>query len=154
MLFFVFPKVFYKTKKSLEKTKHTKEHQKNLRENQQNKNNKPISKGESETFKNCVFLVVPNGCLVFFGFLLYLWCSRRILWFCKNLRKNQKDKQKKNISKGESETFKNFVLLVCPNVFFWCSLVLCCICGFLEGFVGCVKTLGTKTTTKKKHIQG
>ena len=33
------------------------------------KTKKNISKGESETFKNFVLLVVPNVCLVFFGFL-------------------------------------------------------------------------------------
>ena len=34
-------------------------------------------------------------CFVFFGFLLYLWFSLRIFWFCKNLREIQK-KQKKH----------------------------------------------------------
>ena len=59
--FFGFVKTFGKTKKT-------------------NKN-KPISKGESETFKNFVFLVFPNVCLVFFGFLLYFWFSRRFFVF-------------------------------------------------------------------------
>ena len=58
-----------------------------------NKETKNISKGESETFKNLVLFVVPNVCLVFFGFLLYVWFSRGIFWFCKNLRENQTNKK-------------------------------------------------------------
>ena len=37
---------------------------------------KPISKGGSETFENFACLVFPKVCLVFFGFLWYVWCSR------------------------------------------------------------------------------
>ena len=51
---------------------------KNLRENQQNKTTKPISKGESETFKNCSCLVVPNVCVGF------LWFSLVLLVFSKD----------------------------------------------------------------------
>ena len=85
--------------KTLGKTKHTKDHNKNLRENQQNKNNKPISKGESETFKNFVFLVFPKCLLVCFGFLLYFWFSRMFCWFCK------KPLGKPNIQKNTTNIF-------------------------------------------------
>ena len=45
------------------------------------KTNKPISKGGSETFKNFILFVFPNVFLVFFGFLWYLWFSRKFVWF-------------------------------------------------------------------------
>ena len=60
--------------------------------------------------------------------------------FCRNLRENQK-KTKKNISKGGSETFKNFVVFVFPKVFlivfgflwyFWFSRRFCWFCKNLR----------------------
>ena len=62
-------------------------------------NNKPISKGGSETFKNFVVLVFPKVLLFFVGFLWYCWFSRRFLGFSKNLRENQTNKKNKPISK-------------------------------------------------------
>ena len=90
--------------------------------------------------------------MVFFGFLWYFWFSRRIFWFCKNLRENQKNK-KQNISKGESETFKNFVFVGFPEGCFgvlWFSLVFL---GFLEGFfLFLFKPSGKPKKTKNKPM--
>ena len=113
---------------------------KNLRENKTNKQNKPISKGESETFKNFVLLVFPKVLLVFFGCLLYFWFSRMFCWFCKNLRENQQKQTKTNISKGESETFKNFGCLVFPNIF-WVFFGFLWYCWFSRRFFGFCKNL-------------
>ena len=88
----------------------------------------------------------PEG---FFCFLWYFWFSRRIFWFCKNLRENNKNKKNKPISKGESETF-NFVCLVF-HISFGFSLVFFGIFGFLEGFFGFVKTFGKTKTTNKSN---
>ena len=117
-----------------------------------NKTN-PYPRVGLKPFKNCVFLVVPNVLLVFFGCLLYLWFSRRMFWFCTNLREN--NKTNKPISKGGSETFKNCVVFVFRNVFWvffgfllyvWFSRMFCWVfsplqqclaslCGFLHGFM-------------------
>ena len=57
-----------------------------------------------------LFLVFQKICLVFFGMFGFF---QTFVWFCKkNLRENQTNKNKQNISKGESETFKNFVVFV------------------------------------------
>ena len=81
--------------------------------------------------------------------ILFVWFSRRLFWFSlvfvcivgflegllfsNNFRENQKIK-KKNISKGGSETFKNFVCLVFPKVVLVFFCFLWYIVGFLEGF--------------------
>ena len=89
---------------------------KNLRENQQNKKRNPYPRVGLKPL-NTVCLIFPKVFWVFFGFLLYFWFSRRFFGFSKNLRENQQNKKTKPISKGGSETFKNFVLLVFPKVF-------------------------------------
>ena len=88
--------------------------------------------------------------------ILFVWFSRRLFWFSlvfvcivgflegllfsNNFRENQKIK-KKNISKGGSETFKNFVCLVFPNVFFCFCFVFFCICWFSRRFFWFSKNL-------------
>ena len=86
--------------------------------------------------------------LAFFGFLWYCWFSRRIFWFCKNLRENQTTKKTKPISKGESETLLNTLFFWLFLIFVWFSLVFFGIFGFLEGFFGFVKTFGKTNKTK------
>ena len=87
----------------------------------------------------CVSLVF----VCIFGFL------EGFCWLCKNLRENQTNK--KNISKGGSETFKKPYLLVFPKVFlvfFGCLLY----CWFSRKvFVGFVKTFGKTKQTKKTN---
>ena len=123
---------------------------KNLRENQKNKKTNPYPRVGLKPLKTLFLLVFPNVSLVVFGFLLYFWFSRGICWFCKNLRENQQQHKTKPISKGESETLKKKVVCVFPNVFGF-SLVFFCIFGFLEGFVGFVKTFGKTKKTKKQN---
>ena len=49
-------------------------------------------------------------------FFVFVWLSRSIVWFCKNLRENKKkQKKRKTISKGESETLNNFVFCCFPE---------------------------------------
>ena len=102
------PKSFWTTKKTSGKPKKT-------NENQENQNNK-VFKG----FR-------PTLGYVFFLLLLFVWFSRRFLENQQNIRETQtyqkpfgktKKTNKKNISKGGSETFKNFVFLVFP---IWCG---------------------------------
>ena len=89
---------------------------KNLRENQKNKKNKPISKGGSETFKNFVFLVVPNVLLVFFGFLLYCWFYRVIFcFFLKTFGKTKKQKK--------PNPYPRVGLKLLQTLFFWFVLM-------------------------------
>ena len=101
-VFAVFPKVFWFSK--------------NLRENNKKQKNKPISKGGSETFKKNVFVGFPEGFLGFLWFSLFCLVFPMVFWFSNNLRENKQNKKNKPISKGGSETFKNFVFLVFPNV--------------------------------------
>ena len=86
-----------------------------------------------------------------------LWCfgfSRRFSWFCKNFREHQQTKNNKSISKGGSETFNNFVLLVFPKVLLcvlWLSFVSLV---FPMVFVGFLKTFGNTKNRTQTHIQG
>ena len=98
---FGFPEGFFGFLKSFGKTK-------------KNKQKKYISKGESETFKNFVVLVVPNIILVFFGFLLYFWFSQRFCWFSKILRENKKTNPYPRVSLKPLKT-----------LFFWLFLMFC-----------------------------
>jgi len=70
--------------------------------------NKPTSKGGFETFKNVVFLVFPKGFLVFPKFCLVFFGFPKCFCFLKALGKT-KNQKNKPISKGVSETFKNFI---------------------------------------------
>ena len=86
---------------------------KNLRENQTTKKTNPISKGGSETFKNFVFLVFPKVLLVFFGFLLYFWFSRRFLLVFKKPSGKPKNQTRPNpwVSFRSQKFQKNIALL-------------------------------------------
>ena len=68
------------------------------------------------------------------------FCLFKNLWELNN-------QKKRNISKGGSQTCKNFVVLVFPKVI----LVFFCICGFPEGFFGCLKTFGKTKQPKKTN---
>ena len=101
------------------------------------------------------WLVFPNVL-----FSLVFWFSRMIVWFCKNLRenkKNKKRKEKENISKGGSETFKNFVVCLFSLMFvgfLWLSFVFV----ISQMFVWLCKNIRENQKNKKrktkKHIQG
>ena len=97
---------------------------KNLRENNKKKTYPRVGLKPSTTL---FFFVFPNDVLVFVGFLWYFWFSRRCFWFSKNLRENHQKQKNKPISKGGSETFKNFVCLFSRRCF-WCSLVFFGVC--------------------------
>ena len=73
---------------------------KNFREHQKNKNKKTYPRVSLKPLKTLFLLVVPNVLLVFCGLILYVWLSRRICWFCKNLRENQKVKTKQKHIQG------------------------------------------------------
>ena len=125
---------------------------KNLRENKQKQKHKYPRVGLKPLTTLFFWFSLMIFCYCFFGFLLYVWFSRRLFWFCKNLRENQHNKNNKPISKGGSETFKNFVFwFFLMFSFFIVSLVFFCMFGFLEGFVGFVKTFGKTNTTKKTN---
>ena len=92
---------------------------KNLRENQQTKKNKPISKGGSETFQNFVFLVFPKVFVCFLWFSFVCLVFPKVFCFLKTFGKTNKNNNKKQpISKGGSETFKNFGCFGFPKVVF------------------------------------
>ena len=146
-------KVFRKPKKNLGNTKNTNDNQrtptKHLRENNKNK----VLKGFRPTLGYvCRCRFSRRFLFVVFGFLLYFWFSQMFVWFSKNLRENQQTTNKnKPISKGRSETFKNFVCFVFPKVclvFFgvllYCLFSLrCCWCS--------KKTFGKTNKTNKTN---
>ena len=113
-MFFGFPEGFYKTNKTFG----------NTNKNKQTTN--PYPRVGLKPLRT-LFFGFPEA---FFGFLwlLYFWFSRRVFWFSKNLREN-----KKTISKGGYETFKNFVFACFPEGFLG-FLRFLCIFGFPDGF--------------------
>ena len=71
---------------------------------------------------------------------------------CFNLRENQKNKNTKPISKGGSETFKNFVFWFSRR-FFFVFFGFLWYCWFSRCFFGFLKTLGkTKKNKNTKSI--
>ena len=114
---------------------------KNLRENPKTKNNKPISKGGSETFKHLFsFFVFPKVFLIFFGFLWYFWFSRTFFGFSKNLRENQKTTKQTYPSVGLKPL--TFLFFWFSRRYFWFSLVFFSIFGFPEAFSRWSRCLG------------
>ena len=122
----VFPKVFRKQKKPSRKPKipkKTKENQKKHRETKKTMFLKVSDPPLGYGFVFFVLLVFPKVLLVFFCMFGFL---KSCLGFVKTFGKTKKTTKRKNISKGESETFKNFVFVGFPDGVFgfvWFSFV-------------------------------
>ena len=72
-----------------------------------------------------------------------------VFGFLKTFGKTNKTNKTKPISKGGSETFKNFVCVGFPEGFCWFSLVFFCTFGFPEGFCLLFENLRENQKTKR-----
>ena len=87
----------------------------------QQSNNKPISKGGSETFKHFVFVYFPEG-MCLFSLVVFSICGVPLVYCCllsKNIRENQKKKQTNPYPRVGLKPLKCLCCVVFPKVFFF-----------------------------------
>ena len=122
---------------------------KNLLENNNNKNKQTISKGGSETFKNCVFLCLFSLCLLVV-FSLVVFCIFGFLEGFFGLL-NTFGKTSKNPRVGLKPL--RTLCFWFSRRFFWLSFVFFGIFGFLENVFGVLTKPSGKPKQQKKQQQ-
>ena len=89
--FFCFPEGFSKTKTTFGKPKDTKENQRKPKKPSPNQKTKLLKVSDPPLDMDLFFLFVRFSR----RFFRFCWCSRRLVWFSKNLRENHTKKKRK-----------------------------------------------------------